>query len=207
MSEFRIARGTHVPTLDDIREAYSVKDDGDHHTFTVNVSAENIDRTFAWLSAKIVMPCFLFFEVPYSKVIEDAVRQSEDDPLHKDVYYLDNLGFSDAFSIYSKYKDLLVNDGEIVFGIGSAPSVGTDEIIVGAYKIFNIITEYPEKYSSVLSELNFPHTDSLKTVWDTFTPETPGARMILKQDGIDIYGMIEALKEEGLYFAERREQD
>lgn len=48
--------------------------------------------------------------------------------------------------------------------------------------------------------------EQMRTVWSTFTADTPGRRICVKKNGIDIYEMIEELKEQGLYLAERRSE-
>ena len=57
----------------------------------------------------------------------------------------------------------------------------------------------------LFENLDIPYTAELNTAWDYFTDETPGDSFALTFDGVDIYGLVEHLKQYGLYFAERRE--
>ena len=56
------------------------------------------------------------------------------------------------------------------------------------------------KYFNTLFNLGISRKDELKTVWDNLTQVSPGIRMIIEHNGVDIYKMIELLKEKGLYY-------
>ncbi len=200
---FNVVRGNHVPCLDGIEEGYSIRKYNNQYQLTINVSAENIDNVFRKLCASVRSPGFLLLEHGTNAKIEDELRKSDNDPFHKDVYYLDGLEHEYFFQIYDQYKELLINDGEINFGFGS--HVTMDEIFVGPYKIFTVFTDDIDKYFNTLSDLGIYQKDELKTVWDNITPESPGSRMTIKHNGIDIYKMVKLLTETGLYLAERRE--
>lgn len=200
---FSFVKGNHVPIIDGIIEGYSIVEINGLFQITINVSAENIDNIFQRLCKKVKTPGFLLLEHGTNANTEKQLRKSDSDPFHKDVYYLDGLGWESFLNLYHEYSELLINDGEINFGFGS--HMVTDEVFVGPYKIFTIFTEEVEKYIEVLSDLEFERLEDLRTVWDNFSESAPGARMIIKHNGIDIYEMIELFKKEGLYLAERRE--
>lgn len=200
---FQMAEGNQVTNLDGVQEGYTKKKENEYWHLEINVSAEHIGLLFHMLCQKVRQPSFLLLEHGTNQKEEKILRTSEQDPFHKDIFYLDGLDFQRFEELYNKYKELLVNDGEICFGLGSHN--GMDEVYVGAYKIFTIFTDTPEKYEQVLERQGFISVDNLKTVWDVFSQENPGQRRCIKRNGIDIYDMVEELKAEGLYLAECRE--
>lgn len=200
---FQTVEGNYVPNAQELQEEFVKTCNGNYWRFEINVSAEHIDTLFVELCSKVQQPSFLIFEHGTNEKYEKELRASEQDPFHKDVFYLDGVGYEKFQTIYSKYKDLLIHDGEICFGYGALNQ--TDEIYVGAYKVFSIFTESPEKYELILNRNGFVEKENMITVWDKFTSETPGRRNTVNKYGIDIYDMIEDLKKEGLYLAERRE--
>jgi len=199
---FQTVEGNHVPNLTGIQEGYTKKYVNDYWHLAANVSAEHIEKMFCDLCAKVREPAFLLLEHGTNQKEEENLRQSDQDPFHLDVFYLDGLDYKRFEAIYDVYHELLVHDGEICFGYASHN--GTDEVYVGAYKIFHIYTDTPEKYEQVLERAGFVLLENMKTVWDTFTADTPGARRCIKKNNIDIYEMVNQLKEQGLYFAEYR---
>lgn len=201
---FRVVRGNHVSCLDGIEEGYIISKYNDQYRVTINVSAENIDNVFRCLCSKVRTPGFLLLEHGTNAKIEKELRRSDSDPFHKDVYYLDGLEYESFLQLYGKYKELLINDGEINFGFGA--HVGVDEVFVGPYKIFTIFTDDVDKYLNTLFSIGIPRKDELKTVWENLTHESPGGRATVEHNGIDIYKMVELLASSGLYLAERREE-
>lgn len=201
---FQMVQGNYVPSLQEIQEGYTKQYTGNYWCLVINVSAEHIEKLFCDLCTLVRQPSFLLFEHGTNANIEEQLRMSDQAPSHKDVFYIDGLDYARFEEIYNKYRELLVQDGEICFGLGSHD--GIDEVYVGAYKIFNIYTDIPEKYEQVLHKEGFELLEEMKTVWETFTPDKPGMRKTVNINGIDIYEMIEELKEQGLYFAERREE-
>ncbi len=200
---FNIVKGVYTSNLEGIHEEYSIVEHKNFCQININVSAENIENVFRDLCTKVRTPGFLLLEHGTNAKIEEQIRKSDTDPFHKDVFYLDGLDIKHFLALYNQYKDLLVNDGEINYGFGS--HVGTDEVYVGPYKIFTIFTNESDKYIDVLSKNNIPKVDRLKTVCNNFSEESPGCRMTIKINGIDIYEMVEQLSKEGLYLGERRE--
>lgn len=201
---FKLPEGIEVANLSGIFEAYSVKrmPDG-HYVFTLNVSAENIATVFCRLAAEVNEPAFLLFEMPTHRDIEEQLRKSDTDPFHRDIYYFDGLVWDNAKGIFDQYQYLLYNDGEVNFGLGSHE--GHDEVFVAAYKIFHIYADDPRKYHEALKELGFEEVPQVKTVWENFSEQAPGRRLVLKNADPTIWQMVEQLKDRGLYLAERRE--
>jgi hypothetical protein len=203
-TEFKTVEGVRVPSTEGIHEAYSVSltDEG-YHRFTINVSAQNIPRVYKRLSSEVCEPGFFLLEVGSPEDAEKELRKNDSDPFHKDVYYLDGITREMTEKIFSQYENLLVNDGMISFGFGSHE--GRDEVYVGAYKVFRIYADEPDKYIAALAELGLPREEDVKTVWQTITRTTPGRRETLEGQDETIWDMIDDLKKRGLYFAERRE--
>lgn len=203
MNDFKMVRGCKVPDLRGIHEAYSIRTEERFYFFEINVSAENVETVFRELSAEVREPAFLVLEHGTNRFVEEELRKSDTDPFHKDVHYLDGLTYKGLMELFDKYGELLVNDGGSSFGFGSHK--GIDEVLVTRYIIFNIYTDDPEKYENRLIKLGFNKEEVLKTVWDTFTPETPGECESIEINGLDIYGLVEQLNIMGMYLAERRE--
>ena len=141
--------------------------------------------------------CFVILEVPTN-------QNEETDPKvrHKDVHYLDGLTPDKAIEFLHTYERWLIHDGLATFGIGIHS--GGNELLRGKYNMVSLYTRTPEKYHDFFEELEIPYAAELDTAWDYFTDETPGDSFALTFDGVDIYGLVEHLKQYGLYFAERR---
>lgn len=153
-SEFKIVEGNHVPNLKGIGEGYCVEKKSDNRLdITINVSAEKIDTVFRALCSLVRTPGFLLLEHGTNIKSEEKLRKSDNDPFHKDIYYLDGLELSEFMELYGKYAHLLINDGEINFGFGSHD--GLDEVFVGTYKVFTILTDDIEKYRVMLDNLGY----------------------------------------------------
>ena len=203
IKSFQLARGVQVGDLTGIDEGYSIRlNPAGHYVFTINVSAEKISAVFRELAAQVREPGFLLFEIPTHRDDEEPLRKNPSDPFYRDVYYLDGLTWRDADDLLTAHEQLLTHDGEIDFGFGSHS--GRDEVLVGHYKIFQVFADEPNKYQLALARLAYMEVPELRTVWQNFTRETPGQRHVLKDEKPTIYEMIEELKGEGLYFAERR---
>ncbi len=80
------------------------------------------------------------------------------------------------------------------------------ELYIGRYKIASIFTSDKRKYENLMSKMDIPFEEKIKTVWDNISLETPGRRSSISIAGKAIYDIVEELKVHGLYFAERREQ-
>ena len=201
---FQLANGIQVADLSGIREAYgvTVAQDG-YHVFTVNVSAEKIHDVFCRLAAEVNQPAFLLLETGTHRDVEAQLRKNESEPFHKDVYYLDGLKWPRAKSVLDSYAELFTHDGQLNYGFGSHE--GHDEVLVGPYKIFTIYADDPAKYETALAELGIGRVERVKTVWDNFNQVSPGKRNALTEATPTIWDMIEHLKQQGLYLAERRE--
>jgi hypothetical protein len=199
-----VPRGIRIPDLSGIHEGYEeAQMPQGYWAFTINVSAENIPRVFKRLAQEVSNPGFVLLETGTHRDVEAQLRKNPSDPLHKDIYYLDGLTTAQSLALFDTYSDLLVNDGVVNFGFGAHK--GKDEVFVGAYKIFQIYADQPDKYRRALKEMGFERREKLKTVWDTFSQQNPGQRNVLKDSPRNIWDMIDELTAKGLYLAERRE--
>jgi hypothetical protein len=202
--KFIVADGCQVADLIGIHEGYSVRAAEGFSVFTINVSAPNIPTMFLQLSQLVQEPVFFVIEVGTHRDVEATLRKNDADPFHTDVYYLDGLSQKAAQSLFQKYDQLLTHDGGVKFGIGSHVTKH-DEVFVDGYKVFSVYTIEPQKYHEALTNQGFDEKSKIKTVWNTFTKETPGSRSVLKGGARTIYDMIEELKKEGLYLSGRRD--
>jgi hypothetical protein len=203
-NKFQVVDGVQIPNHTELVEGFSRNQttNGYYH-YIINVSAERIPSVFARLSTEVSAPAFFLLEAGTHEDIEKELRKSSTDPFHKDVFYLDGITANQGVELFNKYENILVHDGMVNFGIGAHE--GHDEVFVNAYKIFEIYADKPEKYDKALAELGFTKMENIKTGWDHFTQETPGSRSVVPDNGKTIWDMIEELKEQGLYFAERRD--
>jgi hypothetical protein len=201
---FVVADGCEVADLTDVHEGYSENAADGYTVFTINVSAPKIPSTFLQLAQLPKPPVFFTIEVGTHRDVETTLRKTDAAPFHEDVYYLDGLSQHDALKVFGAYDRLLSHDGGVKFGIGSH-ATKHDEVFLDGYKVFHVYTTEPEKYRTVLATLGFRQEPKLKTVWQTFTRESPGKRGVLKGSPKTIWEMVEELKKQGLYLAERRE--
>ncbi|UCG16138.1 MAG: hypothetical protein JSV19_12670 [Phycisphaerales bacterium] len=204
-SGFQLVDGVSVTNLDGISEGYSVaQTDAGYFHFVANVSAERFQTVLMTLAALVNEPGHLIIEKGTHRDDEERLRKTEADPFHCDVFYLDNISFVRFRSIFDRYSRFFIHCGGTNFGFGSGE--GTDEVFVDRYKIVVIYADDPQKYIEALETLRIPKRSELKTVWSNFTEATPGSTSVITVEGKTIHEVVEELKKEGLYFAERREQ-
>ena len=204
MNEFLLVRGIDVPNLTDIHECYEISQRAESFIFTINISADNIESLITNFCSELVEPCFLIIEAPTNETDERELRLEKMAPFHCDVYYCDGLSKQTLFGLIKKYGELLVNDGMVCFGFAS--HVSNDELYFGRYKIAKIFSANEQRYKNLMGKIGIPLEESIKTVWDNFSQETPGSTNSISVDEKNIYDVLGELKEYGLYFAERREQ-
>lgn len=205
---FQLASGVTVPHLTGIEQAYQVRPGKKYTVFTINVSRENLEPILLGLVQLIAVPGFFVLEMPSHQIAEQQLRESNEDPFHKDVYYLDGQEIEGFKQLWADARDLLLDDGMVAFGFGSHPNCTDgqyDEVFVGKYKILTIYSNNPDKFSQLLAELDIHQVEELRTVWDNFSQENPGIAERIEINGKDIYDLAESLKKHGLYFKEHRE--
>lgn len=174
-------------------ESYEQLDTG----FAANVDADKIIPLFESFIKLHNARCFVILEIPTN------LRENPDCRLHKDVYYLDGLKPASAISFLNAYGQLLVHDGLSSFGIGIHS--GGNEMVAGKYNVVTVYTKDKGKYSGFFEAHGIPMVREMKTAWDLFTCDSPGDAFSYTYQGCNIYGLVEHLKQYGLYLAERRE--
>lgn len=104
----------------------------------------------------------------------------------------------------TRYGELLANDGLVRFGFGLQDN--SAEIMSDSYNVVSIYTN-DKKYSQLFQKLSITRSDKIKTAWDTFSADAPGKCSVIEVDGKSIFDLPEELKDKGIYFYERREDD
>ena len=204
MNSFTLAKGMTVPNLDGIHECYKVEERNGAFVFTANVSNQNIEKLIRSFCESLEEPCFFILEIPTNEGDESELRKENTSPFHCDVFYWDGLSVCGLLEIVRKHGDLLINDGLTCFGFASHAS--HDELYFGKYNIATIFSSDEERHRGLFARLNIPQEEEIKTVWDSFSQTAPGRAERISINGKDIYNVLDSLKTEGLYFAERREQ-
>ena len=64
-----------------------------------------------------------------------------------------------------------------------------------------------DAYDDFFPSLGVERVQELRTAWDGFDAFDPGDCFTIRVDGVTIYDLPELMKDKGLYFAERREED
>lgn len=192
-------KGCRISDPSILNEEYARTETG----FAANVNAEKIQSVLECFVKLHNEYCFVILEVPTNAKEEAVLRSDDTAPLHKDVYYLDGLTPERALDFLNVFGEWFVHDGLSTFGIGIHS--GANEILVGKYNVVTIYTHTPQRYAGFFEACGIQEAAQLKTAWDYFTRETPGDSFVYTHKGYDIYGLVEHLKQYGLYFAERRE--
>ena len=200
--KFNLVNGVTADTRG-VSEGFSVnKMPQGYYEILVNVSAERILDVYLGLCSLVRQPAFGLVEVPTNEAEEVKLRHSSIDPFHYDVYYFDRMQFDNHCGMIKFFAQLFVHDGQLTFGYGAQQ--GYDEIYVGRYKLFKIYADDPGKYVGFLQKNKFEYRKQLITVFDNFSEQTPGVTGSVSMDGKNIYDLVEVLKQNGFYFAERR---
>ncbi|MBR4622090.1 MAG: hypothetical protein IKO44_00990 [Ruminococcus sp.] len=195
---FRLIQGVEVADLGGIETAFSQHDG----CLDSTVSAELIAPLLKECLELLEEPHFFYLELPCTEEKEKELRRSKSDPLHFDVYYLDNCTREVSLAILDRYGELLVNDGVCCFGFGSHKT--GEEIGVLLYQ--RVLIHGGDRFKAAFERVGIKETEDLRLMWDNFTPETPGACMSVEIEGEKVYDLPELLKDAGMYFAETREE-
>lgn len=199
--KLKLKAGAKILSSIPIYEGYEV---GDNHIIA-NVGINKIEDVFQHFIVMHEEPIFFILELPANAADETEVSLGIVEKLHRDIYYIDGCSQEKALTILIRVGNLLYNDGISSFGFGGHES--GDEIMFGKYNVLTIYSQSIEKYSEFFDAHEIEKTDSLKTVWDTFTEKTPGVSERYEVDGKSVFDIPEQFKEWGMYFAEQREDD
>ena len=164
--------------------------------FAANVDADKIQCIFEGFVKLHNERCFVILEIPTN------VNEESAGSFHKDVFYLDGLTPEQALAFLNAYGQWVVHDGISTFGIG-IHSDG-NEMLLDKYNVVTVYTKNAEKYQGFFEKYEINQVSCLMTAWDYFTEDMPGDSFVYTYKNLNIYDLVEHLKQYGLYFAERR---
>ncbi len=203
----KMIKGARVAACEKLSQSFEITD----RSIIANVDADNIRKIIeGFLDMNKALPLFLFIEVPANIKDEKIIGKTEDgyvqlEAHHKDVYYLDGISSAALKQLLEPFYDILINDGLSSFGVGNP--YGEE---IGKYKYNEMIVfcRDLQKYAPLFVQNGISRTDSLVTAWETFTRDTPGTcERYFDEEGRDVYSIIDALKEVGMYKAEQRTEE
>jgi hypothetical protein len=206
MALFQIAEGVYIPNQWKLSEGFQfVTDEDEYVEIKANISLDHLDAFFRAAVEALAEPVFLVLETPCNEVKEIELRKDENSRFHLDIYYSKLCTQTELLQLYSKYSDLLLNDGFIRFGVAARDS--KHEVFVAAYKIVHLMGPKPNSLSGVLSQFEIPEVDRLVTAWDLFSRDDPGTKSRYTGETGDIYEMIESLmRSEKIFFKQTVEE-
>lgn len=192
---FELVQGVSADNFHKVHSAYSVNE----KCFSATVSAELMYPLITDLIKQLSEPVFFFIELPCSEEEEKKLRKSKTDPMHYNLYYLDNCTLAVAEAIMKRYGQLLINDGLCRFGFGSHSE--QEEIYCLKYQVLSVYGEQ-KKFKKCFEQHKIPYEDDFLTLWDTFTNEAPGVSSHVEINGETVFDIVENLKSEGMYLAD-----
>lgn len=187
-----------MPFIDKLAQQYQVQEQG----IIANVGADKMQEVFEHFITLQNNPLFFILELPTNQNDEQRLRENENSPAHKDIYYIDGLNAQQALQIFGKYKELLIHDGMCQFGFGVHDY--SAEIMKNSYNIVTIWTQVPDQYQNVFKEHGIEKTNKLITAWNTFNYDNPGQCRMIEVDGMCVYDLPRELEQWGIYLAEQR---
>ena len=206
MSWFNVASGVHVPNQWKLAEGFEALPGTDNKVnIRANISLERLGSFFQAAVRCLIEPVFLIIEAPCNEVKELELRRGADGPFHSDVYYSELGAPEQILEVFSRYEDLLINDGFIRFGAASQKT--KDEIFVAYYKIVHPSGTIPLPFQRILEQFQIPKEEHLVTAWDLFTKEDPGTKSRYEADAGDVYDMLESLIRDGTIFFAKTIED
>ena len=187
------APGVKIPFPERIHEKYIIGKD----YIRFNISFEKLEPLFRDFLDGLPEPLFLIVQVPLNQKEENQLRQGEERKIHSEVLYLDGQTKQQITETIDTFGPILFNDGMSRFGVASH-STG-DEIFIEKYKIVDIYSKAIDRYVFLMNKYRIERTHSLITPWDTFSREHPGRCSKITMNHMDIYDVVEKLKERGMY--------
>ncbi len=196
----KMIKGCKVKNVNLLKEEYQIFEKG----IMGNVNEDKIQDIFKLFISLQNGKLFFILEVPANKVDEELFRNDKTAPFHKNIYYIDGLNSEQAIELLDKFGEILINDGLCNFGFGAHDF--SAEIMKLKYNIVSINTKTIDKYSKIFDEISIPQTKLLITAWDTLSANSPGTCKLYKNNGEDIYSVLDQLKNWNIYFAEQTEE-
>ncbi len=202
-AHFRLVRGLAMTDLGGIYEGYMAKPaEEDRMLLTVNVSAERLAEVILALTAEVREPSVLILDVPSRQHAPGAPDHGR--PTRRDVFEMDHMTHARFASFFRRYAELLVHDGQTWLWYGTGD--GRDYVLVGLLKMVRILTDDPAKYMRVLDQLGYTEEPQLLTAADNVSADRPACAFIIEAGGKSVYDMVDAMKRDGLYLLETREE-
>lgn len=192
---FELVQGVSAENCSEVHSAFYADENG----ISATLSAEIFCSVITDLVDELCEPVFFFVELPCSDDEEKSLRKSKKDPFHYNVYYLDNCTVPVAKAIMKRYGELLVNDGLCRFGFGSHKD--DEEIYCMKYQVVSVYGD-AKRFKRVFEKHDVPEEMGFKTLWDTFTNDTPGTSSAVEINGETVYDIVSNLKKEGLYLSD-----
>lgn len=192
---FQTASGVILPFPEKIKEEFIVL----NRCLRFHLSFEKIQPMLDEFIENLAEPLFIVLQFPLSQPEEEELRQSDTDPLHQKVCYLDGQSKQQVKALLQQYGDLLLNDGISQFAVASHTT--QEEMFIRKYKLIDIYCGNPEKYFPLMNKYGVAHTDNLVTAWNTFTRETPGEAIRIEKNGINVFDVFNKLVKVGMYVA------
>ena len=194
---FHLIEGCRANCEAQLREGFQQTE----HGFVANVSAEHIDPLMRAYIAAQTEELFLFIETPCNLQDEEPDENGVVTQPHVNVYYWDGITKSEANTVLDQYGDWLIHDGFTCFGFGIAGF--SSEIMKDRYNVLNLFSADPARDRPLLAQ-RLPESKALKTAWNYFDRQHPGTCFPYRKNGQTVYDAVNALLQQGLYFAERR---
>lgn len=192
---FNTASGVTIPFPERIEEKYTLRG----NSISINISFEKLKSLIEDFVIELCEPLFLFIHLPLIEDEEKELRNNDTVPFHSEVLYLDGQTKKQIGEIMEQYGTVLLNDGISQFGIASHKT--EDEIFIQKYKLVSIYSKDVSRYSILMDKYGIVYTESLITAWETFSREHPGECSKVTIDKVDVYSIVELLKEKGMYRA------
>lgn len=191
---FQSAPGVHIPFPEKVPEQFQVYE---NQCIRANISFEKLRPLITEIYQSFQEPLFLVLQVPLP--LQEEQQLGQGNKLHQAVYYLDGQTQSQIASILDVYGEVLLADGISQFAIAS--HTNHEEVFVQKYKITDLYSFSPRRFVPLLQKYGLTETEQLFTVWDTFSPETPGRCRRVTIDEVDIFAIVQQLEKQGLYRA------
>jgi hypothetical protein len=187
------AAGIEIPFPERIHEKYILKED----YIRFNVSFPKLGRLFLDFLHNLPEPVFLIIEVPLNQKEEAQQQKPGENKTHSAVLYLDGQTREQIIDILKAYGPILFHDGISRFGVASHET--GDELFIEKYKVVAICSKNIGRYVFLMHKYRIEKTHCLITPWDTFTPDHPGKCSKVTVNNMDIYGVVDKLKAQGMY--------
>ena len=195
---FDLKKTCSVPFPERLNEGYELQEDG----ILANVGTKKIIPLMESFLRRRDEPYFFILELPCNRRDETETDIAAG-RYHKDVYYIDALSQDKALALLRSEGELLAMDGLSSFGFGGHFS--HEEIMSGKYNVVSLYGKDPNSFQELMEAHRIPRTENLVTAWDTFTETRFGTANTYRFRARTVYDLPLLYREQGMYFAERRD--